>query len=487
MRLRFEQQLKIGQISISDVKIPFKTRDHLPPLLKALQEIYIDPTLNEKISNILYKRISKGKKITGKLGMSLWEIFVLAQVRLCLNCSFDRLHHMTNYDSLLRSILGVETTDYSKGKQYEYQNIYDNVSLLNIDTLKEINKIIVEFGHKVFKKKEMEALRIKADTFVFESNVHFPTDINLLWDSGMQCLAVIKHLIKESSTIEGWRKLGNWHRELKKKMRNLSKACSSGGINKEERIKRETQTYLKKAKALSKKILHFVDSQLIETESKFTKMIGLSQFKDMLDKHIDLVERRLLKGEKIPHEEKLFSIFQTYTEWITKGKLRPNVELGKKLLICTDQYNLIIDWEIIENQADVDLAIPMVDRLIMKYIIESLSLDRGFWSKENNELLKLYIPEVVMPKKGKPNKEERELQNSSKFKKLRNQHSAIESNINELEHRGLDRCPDKSKYAFYRYVGIGITAYNLHKIGRKILDEERKVFEKKQKKMREAA
>ena len=92
-----------------------------------------------------------------------------------------------------------------------------------------------------------------------------------------------------------------------------------------------------------------------------------------------------------------------------------------------------------------------------------------------------------MPKKGRPNKEESELQRSSKFKKLMNQHSAIESNINELEHRGLDRCPDKSKYAFYRYVGIGITAYNLHKIGRKILDEERKVFEKKQKKLREAA
>ncbi len=487
MRLRFEQQLKIGQVSISDVKIPFKTRDHLPPLLKALQEIYIDGALNEKISNILYKRISKGKKATGKLGMSLWELFVFAQVRLCMNCSYDRLHHMANYDSLLRSILGVETTDYTEGKQYECQNIYDNVILLNDETLKEINSIIVSFGHKVFKKKETEALCVKADTFAFESNVHFPTDINLLWDSGRKCLDVIECLLEENSTIEGWRKLGNWHSELKKKMRNLSKACSSGGINKDERIKRETQSYLKKAKALRKKILQFVKFHPIETESMLIKMIGLSYFEDMLDKHIDLVERRLLKGEKIPHAEKLFSIFQTYTEWITKGKLRPNVELGKKVLICTDQYNLIIDWEIAENLADVDLSIPMVDRLLKKYIIESLSLDKGFWKKENNELLKLYIPEVVMSKKGKPNKEERELQNSSKFKKLRNQHSAIESNINELEHRGLDRCPDKSKYAFYRYVGIGITAYNLHKIGRKILDEEKKVFEKEKKKLREAA
>ncbi|MCP4159588.1 MAG: ISNCY family transposase [Deltaproteobacteria bacterium] len=486
MRLRFEQQLKIGQISISEVTIPFKTRDHLPPLLKALQEIYTDTELNEKISNILYKKISKGKKTTGKLGMSLWEIFVLAQVRLCLNCSYDRLHHMANYDTLLRSILGVETTDYSIGKQYEYQNIYDNVTLLEDQLLKEINSIIVSFGHKVL-KKETAALRIKADTFVLESNVHFPTDINLLWDSGRKCLDAIEYIIEESITIKGWRKLRNWHTELKKKMRNLSKACSRGGINKEECIKRETDAYLNKAKRLSKKVNSFVENQSAETESMLIKMIGLLYFKEMLEKHIDLVERRLLKGEKIPHEEKMFSIFETYTEWITKGKLRPNVELGKKVLICTDQYNLIIDWEIAENQADVDLSIPMVDRLLRKYIIESLSFDKGFWNKENNELLQLYIPEVVMPKKGKPSKEERELQNSSKFKKLMNQHSAVESNINELEHRGLDRCPDKGKYSFYRYVGLGITSYNLHKIGRKILDEERKVFEKERKKLREAA
>ena len=50
----------------------------------------------------------------------------------------------------------------------------------------------------------------------------------------------------------------------------------------------------------------------------------------MLVKHIDLVERRIIKGETIAHNEKLFSIFETYTEWITKGKQNPSVELGKK-------------------------------------------------------------------------------------------------------------------------------------------------------------
>ncbi len=120
--------------------------------------------------------------------MSLWEIFVLGQVRLCMNIFYDELHYKSNYDNLLRGILGVLPTDYTLGRQYEYQNIYDNVSLLDEDLLKEINQVIVEVGHEVFKKKEKAALRLKTDSFVVETHTHFPTDYNLLWDSARKCL-----------------------------------------------------------------------------------------------------------------------------------------------------------------------------------------------------------------------------------------------------------------------------------------------------------
>ncbi len=97
----------------------------------------------------------------------------------------------------------------------------------------------------------------------------------------------------------------------------------------------------------------------------------------LMDKHIDLVERRLIKGEKIPHEEKLFSIFEDYTEWITKGKLRPNVELGKKTSITSDQYGLIIDSLIHENEADSEVVINIADRLLSKHKIGKWSFDKG--------------------------------------------------------------------------------------------------------------
>lgn len=123
-------------------------------LMAALQYIYITPKWNEEILALLSKKISKGKQSTGRKGMSLWEIFVLGQVRLCMNISYDELHYKANYDELMRGIMGVLPSDFSDGKEYEYQNIYDNVSLLDDELLKEINDVIVKAGHDVFKKKE---------------------------------------------------------------------------------------------------------------------------------------------------------------------------------------------------------------------------------------------------------------------------------------------------------------------------------------------
>jgi len=120
--------------------------------------------------------------------------------------------------------------------------------------------------------------------------------------------------------------------------------------------------------------------------------------------------------------------------------------------------------------------------LLAKYEIQSWSFDKGYWHKDNKELLQTEVPQVIMPKKGKPNKIEQAQEQTRVFKKLRNKHSAVESNINELEHCGLDRCPDKGFHAFKRYVSTGIVAYNLKRIGREMLAQERLKEKKKRQK-----
>ena len=155
MRKRFEQQLCIGQKPISSISINTKYRSGLPKLVIALKLLFITPEYNEKIFNILEEKLVKGKKNTGRRGMDLWILFVLAQTRLCLNTSYDELHRMANEDKMLREIMGVEFDLYYSHEpiEFEYQNILDNVSLLDDETVLELNQIIVEMGYVVFKKK----------------------------------------------------------------------------------------------------------------------------------------------------------------------------------------------------------------------------------------------------------------------------------------------------------------------------------------------
>jgi len=476
MRKRFEQQLSLGQVPISNVKINCKGRDGFSKLLRALQELFIKSEYNEKIFNILEQKIMKGKKATGRNGMDLWMIFVLAQTRLCLNVSYDRLHDLSNNHRTLRQIMGIEYEDGFKERvEIEYQNIIDNVSLLDDSTIQDINEIIVEMGHNVFKKKEAEALCLKTDSFVVESNIHFPTDYNLMFDSARKSLDMIEKLISANPAIKGWRKLNDWRNSMKSLMRNLGQAQKGGGKNKDERKLAAAENYVKKGRLLSQKIDNEKKNLPLITETDLVLHILLDKYKQLLDKHIDLVLRRIIKGEEIPHHEKTFSIFEEYTEWITKGKQYPNVELGKNLQITTDQHHLIIDYKIMENEVDKGCVISLADRILSKFVVKSWSFDKGFYSKENKELLKLYVALTIMPKKGKLNQEEKAEEKERKFKKFRNKHSAVESNINELECKGLDRCPDRGYDHFRRYIALGICSYNLHRIGAKLLKDEKEI------------
>ncbi len=475
MRKRFDQQLSIGVLLIQDTEVPISKRNGaLPALCASLKEIFVTPKWNEKVFKILEDKIISGKKATGRPGMDLWQLFVLSQVRLCQNISYDELHYLSNHDSLVRQLMGVESTFGYEKSQFSYQNIIDNVSLLDDQTVRKINEVIVSFGHEVFKKKEEEALHLKTDSFVVESNVHFPTDYNLLWDSARKTLDMVTKT-QDRNNLPGWRKVKNWRSDLKNKMRALGRANASGGKGKQDRVKKATRTYLTKARALYSKIEKSRKDFPRENVADMIIIMEMKRFMDLLQKHIDLLDRRILRGEKIPHSEKMFSIFEQYTEWVTKGKMRPNVELGKRVAITTDQYHLIVDYWVMDHESDSAIVPGLKERLERKHIINSWSFDKGFWNKKNKEiLLRVVTQTLVLPKKGKCNKNEEEEEHQSIFKRLRNKHSAVESNINELEHRGLNRCPDRGYPNFKRYVALAVSAYNLRKIGAVLIAERQK-------------
>ena len=257
--------------------------------------------------------------------------------------------------------------------------------------------------------------------------------------------------------------------------RTTSHVVYGGGGHKEARVRQSVRAYLAAAGELSAK----VSASLLELCGQPIEAAhweALAYFHGMLDQHRDLVARRLLREETIPAHEKVFSLFEPHTEWIQKGKHRPNVELGHRLLIATDQHQLIQDDDVPVGETDVDQSVPVADRLLGRDgagSLASLSFDKGFTRTEDRELLSWYVPTVVMPKRGKKNADETARESAPTFVALRRQHSAVESEINSLEHHGLNRCLDVGLVGYRRYVGFGGLSDNRHVIGRELLARER--------------
>lgn len=476
MRYHFQAQPDLQIIPIEKIRLPLKSRDELPPILAGLQWLWMHPTLKAEIFALLEAKILAGKKATGRTGMDLWQILVLGVVRLGLDADWDRLEHIANYDTLVRQMLGVPAPPWGEAaKVFGHQTLRDNVALLDDGLLREINARVAVAGRAVFKKKDgrpAEPLAIKVDTYVLETDVHFPTDLNLLWDAGRKCVDLIEKYRDEFGyALPGWRKAKDWRRRFKNLERSSGKAAYGGGVGKEIRVKTAVREYLRVGSDLSAK----VSASLLGMCDQAVDAVhweALEYFHRMLVKHLDMVARRLLEGETIPAVEKVFSLFEPHTEWIQKGKQRPNVELGHRLLIATDQHQLIQDYAGPVGGVDVDQSVPVADRLLGCHgtgSLASLSFDKGFTRTEDRELLSLYVPTVVMPKRGKKNTAETERESEKKFVALRKQHSAVESDINALEHHGLNRCLDVGLAGYQRYVGYGVLAYNLHVIGRKLL------------------
>jgi hypothetical protein len=191
------------------------------------------------------------------------------------------------------------------------------------------------------------------------------------------------------------------------------------------------------------------------------------------ERQVDQIRRRILHGERIPHHEKVFSIFEPHTEWINKGKAGVPVELGLRVAICEDQHGFILHHEVMEKITDDQVAIPLITATYTRFPeVHSASMDKGFHSPANQKGLAAVIPLPVVPKKGKCTAAESERESDPDFIYLRRRHSAVESAINALEAHGMDICRDHGIDGFKRYVALAVVGRNLHRLGAILLAQE---------------
>ena len=468
MRHMKNPQLHFGEVNIADIHIDARSRDDVPAILKGLQYIYTNDAARKKVFRTLEAIIDPSVSTeTGRPGMELWKIFVLATVKLGLNCDFDRLQELANQHNTLRQMLG--HSGWEDTTAYKLQTIIDNVSALKPSVLAEINQVIVESGHEVAKKKPGETLQTRCDSFVVETDVHYPTDINLLWDA-MRKIIELTGKACESESLNGWRQYRFNQKQLKKYYRKAQKIKHSTAKDEEKRASRREEihqtyrAYLFEAERLIEK-----SQTTLKTLNDLGKVFQVEQITHYIQhaaRQIDQIDRRVLNGEVIPHSEKVFSIFEEHTEWVCKGKAGVPVELGVRVSILEDQYQFVLHHRIMWKETDDKVAIPIIEEAKQRYpLINQCSFDKGYYSKANVIELNAHLDHVILPKKGRCNQEEKAWQESDIFAEARRQHSGVEACINNLEIRGLNRCLSYGRDGFERHVALSIVATNLHRIG----------------------
>jgi len=489
MRATQTAQTQLGELAISDINIDIKSRDEVAQLLRGLQYIHTKTDLRQQVFRLLGDHIQpKVSKETGRPGLSLWNLFVMGVFRLDLNWDYDQLHDQVNNHKTLRQMLG--HADIFDTHYYHLQTIKDNVCLLTPKLLDQINQVVVNAGHEVLKKKESEVLHGRCDSFVVETNVHYPTDINLLYDAMRKVITLTARLC-ETHELSGWRQFVYNVKQVKRAMRNAQMKKRGGGSTDEQKAQRQQkmreahQYYIDVAQC-------FIDKA--RTSLNLLESRGLSKVSDGLKKHeiegyiahaerqIDQIERRVLSGETIVHDEKVFSIFEPHTEWVVKGKAGVPVELGLRVCVLEDQHQFLLHHHVMEKETDDQVAIQMIRETKERFsALSTCSFDKGFHSSNNQQVLSDLLDTAALPRKGKLSEKNKAHESSEDFRRARKNHSAVESAINALEVHGLDRCPDKGIKGFKRYIALSIVARNLQRLGAVLIIQEKKRLERQRK------
>jgi HPt (histidine-containing phosphotransfer) domain-containing protein len=488
MRTVFTPQMSLGQTDIADIELDLSSRDDIPQILFGLQHIFTTPSVCEAVFSILEELVPKKagddseeavRTDTGRPGMDQWKILVLGTLRLGLNTDYDRIQELANQHRTIRDMLGHGVLD--EDQTYSLQTLKDNLTLFSPEILDRINQEVVRAGHSLVGRNPDEGINGRCDSFVVETDVHFPTDINLLYDAVRVMIRLCTALC-ELWGLPGWRNNKCNIREFKKLYRKVQKLKHSTSKNaakrqaKEAAIREAYQAYLKLGEHFLNRARASRDQLNQACGLPLTMLEELQTFMDDAKRQIDQIRRRVLEDEKIPHEEKVFSLFERHTEWISKGKAGVPVELGLRVCILEDVVGFILHHKVMEKETDDKVAVEMVTEAQQRFpILRGCSYDKGFHSPQNQEALKETLDLVVLPKKGRLSKADKEREYSEEFMNMRHQHSAVESAINALEVHGLDKCLDHGIEGFKRYVALAVLARNIQKLGaiKRNLERER--------------
>ncbi len=479
MRARFEPQISLGTVDIEDIELDMTSRHELTPILAALQYLYAHHRDQlYQILELIEKDVSKGKSTKlGCKGMTYWEILVLAVIRLGCDKDYDDLADTATYHSLVQRILQISEWN---PKKYARSTIQENLERLSPEAINTISDIIIKIGHSLSDANPLD--KVRGDTWVVEKNIHYPTDTNILYD-GLRKIIEYCVRIAEEYGIKGWQQHGHWMRKIKKLLKKISKTGRSRSPKRDEKLKELYFEFLEAAEMIINKAVFTISSldQIAGKQlSEFWKgyVSELHYFIAGSEYICELARRRIIKGETLPHADKVFSLFEPGTEMINRGKTPYPYQFGHRVLIIQDNAGFIIHNCVLgQGFTDEKIITEVMRNLQKKYdgAIIAASFDKGFWTPANLKELSEFIRLVVLPKKGKLSETDKIRESSKEFGEVRKWHPGVESAIHALiAGNGLKVCRDKGPTGYKRYIATAILARNLQTLGNIIIKNRRK-------------
>ena len=452
-------QLDLGDEFIAGF-IAERAEDLWEPWMRQVDQALDDARLLEIIQDA-WKRLCKKSKTRGRPGTPAEVILRLLVLKHIRDWSFEELEREVCANFVYRQF-----TRIGGGKVPDNKSISRFGRRLGPGVIEELQQRVVAIAQE---KKIVKGRKLRVDTTVVETNIHYPTDSTLL-DDGVR---VLTRVMKKVTAIGGVvvTRLRDRTRSVKRRVLEIARASRDKG----ERGRQKLAAAYRKLLEISSRVVG--QAKKFSAELSNRRRAVLRRAKEQLDEMIPRVQQvmrqtrqRVLRGDTRA-EGKIVSVFEPETEVIRKGKANKPTEFGKLIKIQEAENQIVTHYEIYDRRpSDSELLTPAIKKHIEQFgrAPHLAAADMGFFSAANEaSAQQLGVKWVAVPSQSTKSAARKQTQKKRWFKKAQAWRTGCEGRISVLKRRhGINRSRYRGTEGMRRFVGLGVIADNLHHIGK---------------------
>ena len=460
-------QYRRSQLSFGDGLIAEEVTDLWEPWMRHADEAIDDDPLLEIVHAALSQRCKKSKT-RGRPGASAEVILRLLLLKHMRDWSYEELAREVRANLVYR-----EFTRIGGGKVPDDKSISRLGRQLGPEVVEKLHQRVVSIAQE---KKVIQGRKLRVDTTVVETNIHYPTDSTLLSD-GVRVLTRVMKKVTEAAGQVG-AQLRDRTRSVKHRILEIARASR----DKSEKGKQKLAAAYGKLLETTSRVVGQAKKFSAEIAGKVKRGPGkvVQKAKRQLDEMIPRVQqvlrqtRQRVLGGDTRAEGKIVSVFEPQTEVIRKGKAGKPTEFGKLVKVQEAENQIVTHYEVFEERpSDSALLTPSIERHIEQfgYAPRMAAADAGFFSAANEaKAEELGVKWVAVPSQSTKSQQRKQRQKKRWFKKAQKWRTGCEGRISVLKRRhGMNRSRYKGNPGMRRFVGLGVIADNLINIGHVLL------------------